>query len=108
MQKHIVYLATDANRAYIAVDYCQNIAHRLFELSQSGMPFFSGNARIGRIVYMEEFATIEEAHKRKDELSAYTHMMKERIIRRSNPNWLNIAPIAALSRHKKVVAYASA
>jgi hypothetical protein len=54
---------------------------------------------------MEEFASFEEAQKRKSELLMYTPMMKERIIRRNNPNWLNIVG-TYVNANKKAVVYA--
>ncbi|HMR19726.1 MAG TPA: hypothetical protein PKA53_10550 [Sphingobacterium sp.] len=90
MKKHFVYLATDANRTYIEVGYCDNILHRFLELQQTGMTLFLGRARFSRIVHTEEFRSFEDAQKRKLELGRYTHMMKERIIRKNNPNWLSI------------------
>lgn len=105
MKKHIVYLATDANRAYIEADYCSDIIHRFLEFQQSINSPFAIKAKVSRIVYTEEFQTFEAAQKRKLELNMYTHMMKERIIRKGNPNWLNIIPSINTS-NKKVVVYA--
>jgi putative endonuclease len=90
---------------YIEAGYCEHIAHRLFEMQQASTPLFPGRPKLGRIVYMEEFASFEEAQKRKSELLMYTPMMKERIIRRNNPNWLNIVG-TYVNANKKAVVYA--
>ncbi len=91
MKKHIIYFATDANRINIEVGYCTNIL----------------DIKFNRIVYTEEFRSFDEAQKRKLTLHTYTHMMKERLIRKYNPNWLNIVrtPLI-LDTPKKIVAYA--
>ncbi|GEM_PF-396734 len=96
MKRHIIYLATDANRINIEVGYCNNIIEQLFPL----------HIELKRMVYMEEFHSFEEAQKRKLALYTYTRMMKERIIRKHNPNWLNIATtVTGLHTPKKVVAH---
>lgn len=43
-----------------------------------------------RVIYKESYRTIEEAQSRLRELENYTRMQAERLIRRSNPNWLNL------------------
>lgn len=91
MKQHIIYFATDANRINIEVGYCTNMA----------------DIKFNRIVYMEKFNSFEEAQQKKLIFHTYTRMMKERIIRRYNPNWLNIVrtPLA-FNTPKKIVAYA--
>lgn len=105
MKKHIIYFVTDANRTVIQVEYCSNIAQRLIELQEVTLGFVCGRAKLCRIVYMEEFINLKDAQRRKLELSSFTHMMKERLIRRQNPNWKNITYISSYE-HKKTVAYA--
>lgn len=105
MHKHIVYLVTDANRTIILADYCVNITQRVIELQEAAVHFMFGKVRLGRVVYTEEFSTLEDAQRRKMELSTYTHMMKERLIRRQNPNWLGIVSAPSFTA-KKAVAYA--
>jgi len=91
MEKHIIYLITDTNRVCIEAGYCTDITHILLELRPDAQSPFSYSAKCNRVVYMEKFNSYEEAQKRKLELGFYTHMMKERLIRKQNPNWLNIA-----------------
>lgn len=105
MQKHIVYLVTDANRRVIQADYCSNITQRIIDLQEAAIRFVFGKARLSRVVYTEEFDSFEDAQLRKMELSTFTHMMKERLIRRQNPNWLGMVSAASLVS-KKAVAYA--
>ncbi len=89
MKRHIIYLTTNANRAYIEIGYCKHTDLASAGICQENLSFFY-TPRTNRIVYIEEFHSFEEAERRKSELSTYTHMMKERLIRRYNPNWLNI------------------
>lgn len=43
-----------------------------------------------RIIYKESYDTFQDAQARISELETYTRMQVERLIRRSNPNWLNL------------------
>jgi putative endonuclease len=43
-----------------------------------------------RLIYQETFDKPELAEARKTELENFTRMQKERVIRRSNPNWVNL------------------
>lgn len=90
MQKHIVYITTDANRIYLEAGYCQDISLKLFELQNSTNSFMARGPKFSRIVHTEEFETYEAAEKRKKELNSYTRMQHEKLIRKFNPNWLGI------------------
>lgn len=90
MRKHIIYLATDANRAAIEANYSQDHIPQFTE-QQFGLYHRSNTAlKLNRIIYTEEFATMEAAQKRLIEVKSFTRMQKEKLIRRNNPNWLNI------------------
>lgn len=43
-----------------------------------------------RLIYQEIHESLGAAKSRLQELQGYTRMQKERIIRRSNPNWVNL------------------
>lgn len=43
-----------------------------------------------RLIYQEIHESLDAAKTRLQELQGYTRMQKERIIRRSNPNWVNL------------------
>lgn len=101
MQKHIIYIAADANRTYLEVDYCQDIALKSFEIQSFKTNFLSKTPKLTRIVYMEICDTFEMAQRRKTELVNYTKMQKDKLIRRKNPNWLSIIAIN-FSTNKKV------
>lgn len=103
MQKHIIYITTDANRMFIEAGYCQDITLKVFEMQQSFSTFLSSAPKFCRIVHTEEFNSFESAQKRKNELNNYTHTQKQRLIRKYNPNWLGINPINAPVTKKAVV-----
>ena len=105
MQKHIIYITTDANRVYLEAGYCQDMSLKLFELQDSATSFSSRIPKFSRIVHTEEFDTYEAAERRKNELNSYTRMQKEKLIRRYNPDWLGM-PALDTAIMKKAAVYA--
>ena len=103
MQKHIVYITTDANRVYLEAGYCEDITIKLMELQNSGSSFMIRGPKFSRIVHTEEFDSFEKAERRRLELNGYTRMQKEKIIRRYNPNWLSIHAIDTAVINKAAV-----
>lgn len=83
MIKYNVLILTDNNRK-----------HLTFNLNLSEISDMQTNAREAnspqRIIYEESYHSYEAAQSRLNELESYTRMQAERLIRRSNPNWLNI------------------
>lgn len=105
MQRHFIYITSDANRIYLEAGYCQDITLQLFELQQASSSFMPTTPKFSRIVYMEEFDSLELAQKRKNEINSFTKMQKERLIRKMNPNWLAVNHVDNIV-NKKVVVYA--
>lgn len=103
MQKHIIYIAADANRTYLEVDYCQDIALKSFEIQSFKTNFLSKTPKLTRIVFTEICDTLEIAQRRMSELNNYTKMQKDRLIRRNNPNWLSIPAINYVTNKKVAV-----
>lgn len=90
MKKCFVYITTDANRIYLEAGYCEDLALKLFELQEAARHTSLLGSKFTRIIHVEEYDSMEQAEKRTQELNSYTHMQKERLIRRYNPNWLGI------------------
>ncbi len=105
MQRHYIFITSDANRIYLEAGYCQDVNLQLFEIQQAGSSFMAKAPKFSRIVYVEEFDNQEAAIRRKNEINVYTKMQKERLIRKSNPNWLSITNYD-MNTNKKVVVFA--
>jgi len=88
----LVYIATDSNRSVLLVGISDN--PEKIRRAEQGLPGFGGTpwTPAHRWVYYEAYPTAEAAQRRQAELSRYTRMQKERLIRRQNPNWLSLNP----------------
>lgn len=85
-----IYILTDSNRNCLHVgmtDDLQKAANTYRELTSL---FFDSYSNVSRLVYHESFTDDADALRRFRELSHYTRMQKERLIRRYNPNWLDL------------------
>jgi putative endonuclease len=100
MKKHHIYIATDPNRTYVEAGYTQDLISQSANIQFQSSHSMGKLAKFNRIVHLEEFASFDNAQKRLIELSQFTRMQKERLIRKHNPNWLNINPsITVMNNH---------
>lgn len=102
METHIIYIITDSNRACLEVEYCTDMPVRLAEISSTSTTLFSGSPKLSNVVYMKTFESKEKALSYYDMLRNFTRMQREKLIRLSNPNWLNLqfADIQKTSYHR--------
>lgn len=87
-----VVLVTDNNRQFLEGILTQDISLLLQELAEVRENQLIGKPMLTRVVYEETFATESMANKKLLELKTFTRMQRERLIRKQNPNWLNLYP----------------
>lgn len=107
MSKFIVYIRTDNNRRHFDIDFTSNIADVAFAIQQSNSFIFQQGPNLNRIIYTETFANLECAKKKMNELCCYTNMQLERLIRKHNPNWINLYPLPHHVVAKRATYYAA-
>lgn len=102
-----ILIVTDSNRNFLEVVLTNDLLYTIQDIYTSHQTLFSTTHRLTRIVYEELFTSESAANKRLIELKSYTRMLRERLVRRRNPNWLNLYPIRPMPLgNKKVVVYA--
>lgn len=85
-----IYILTDSNRSSLhvgMVDDLKNVPKTYRDLT--GL-FLDDYSTVFRLVYHEALPTFAAALRRLQELNGYTRMQKERLIRKHNPNWLDL------------------
>jgi len=85
-----IYILTDTNRNCLHVGMTDGIHQAAKSYRQLHGLFFDGRSMTSRLVYYEMFPCNADALRRFNEVSRYTRMQKERLIRRRNPNWLDL------------------
>ncbi|MEC3881701.1 GIY-YIG nuclease family protein [Parapedobacter sp. 10938] len=92
-----IYILTDSNRNCLHVGMTDDLQKAAKTYRELNGLFFEAISNVSRLVYHEAFTNEEEALLRFKELSRYTRMQKERLIRRRNPNWLALGIPAAMA-----------
>jgi len=107
MNKYYTYIATDSNRRFLQTGISNDLGSVYNDLYSNQEPTLFSFAMLNRIVMIETFSSQIEAERRLKELSGMGRIVKERLIRKSNPNWLSLCPNAPKIRsNKKAVVYA--
>lgn len=79
-----------------------NLHHAANTYQELTALFFGGSSQISRLVYHELLPSAEMALSRFTELSGYTRMQKEKLIRGSNPNWTNLmSPLRLTANNRR-------
>jgi len=98
-----VYILTDSNRRCLHVGMTDNLYNAANTYQELTELFFGGSPKVSRLVYHEVHPSPETALSRFTELSGYTRMQKEKLIRKHNPNWVNLMPplsLKPIDRHR--------
>ncbi|HUH18392.1 GIY-YIG nuclease family protein [Albibacterium sp.] len=97
--KQFIYILTDSNRKNLHVGLTHDLAYTMNYYKEMHSLFFDGNKKVSRLVYFEELGSLELALKRFKEVSIFTRIQKEKLIRLNNNNWndLSIQPYATVS-----------
>lgn len=95
--ENYIYILTDSNRSFLHVGMTDNLQEATRTHRELTRLFFNTQSNASRLVYHEALPSDSAALLRFKEVSGYTRMQKERLIRRYNPNWLDlgIAPTRA-------------
>jgi len=87
-----VYLLTDVRRAEFSCGICSNLSNflRLMDETLKLAPR-SGDPGPTRLVYLEGIESHFQAGETLEKISCFTRAQKEKLIRRANPNWTDLA-----------------
>ncbi|MCL7986990.1 hypothetical protein M8998_03435 [Sphingobacterium sp. lm-10] len=102
-----IVILTDSNRRYLEVLITNNLSDVLQHMSVLQQTQMNITTQLTRVVYEETYATENCAMDRLKELYAYTRMQRERLVRRQNPNWLNLHPVKPMCSMYNSTHYAS-
>src|SRR5690606_42043371 len=96
-----IYILTDSNRSCLHIGMAQDLDRAIRTYKTMTGIFFDSRPQVSRLVYYETCLSEEAALRRFSELSRYTRMQKERLIRKHNPNWVDLG--LATSRSNRVI-----
>jgi len=88
--KKFVYIVTDRNRTSLHVGMSADLIKTLDFYKKMPSLFFDSGQQLTRLVYFEEFRTEAQALSRFKNVSRFTRMQKERLVRSCNPDWIDL------------------
>jgi len=88
--KSFVYIITDRNRNNLHVGLCSDLMKTLQFYSEMPTLFFDSSKHLNRLVYFEEIVSEDQAMDRFKYVSTFTRAQKEKVIRSTNPNWIDL------------------
>lgn len=104
--KQFVYILTDCNRKCLHVGLTDDLLKTVSFYKEHKQLFFDVASQVSRLVYFEEFNREDAATSRFNLLATFTRSQKERLIRSSNKDWLDLSlqlgqePLYVTSGHR--------
>jgi putative endonuclease len=92
----IYILSSLSGTLYIGVT--NNLVRRVWEHKMKLIGGFTKKYNCNRLVYYEEYIDINEAIKREKQLKNWSRKKKEELIRRINPEWMDLLKEPQLDR----------
>ena len=78
---------TNKNKTVIYIGVTSNLLKRIYQHKTKTFKGFSSKYNCDKLVYFEEFNSIEQAIQREKQLKAGNRNTKEKLINEENPNW---------------------
>jgi predicted GIY-YIG superfamily endonuclease len=95
--KQFIYILTNNNRNSFQVGLTQDLSHTMHYYKEQYQQYYNRAKAAARLVYVEAIDSSEEAAGKLAALTAFTQPQKERLIRRSNPNWTDLSQPGSLA-----------
>ena len=84
---YYVYMLTTVNHSVLYIGVTNTLARRVFEHKTNIGSSFTQKYNVDKLVYYENFDSVEDAIKREKVLKKWNRSWKERLIKEVNPNW---------------------
>ena len=90
LNKHFVYLMTNASNTVVFTGRTNNLERRLQEHRKKRSGDFAQRDKINKLVYFESFSSAPEAQLREHQIKTGPRRKKDALISLANPDWLNL------------------
>ncbi|MCQ2410793.1 MAG: GIY-YIG nuclease family protein [Elusimicrobiaceae bacterium] len=92
-----VYILTTKNNKMLYIGVTNNLIRRVYEHKQGLVEGFTKKFHIKKLVYYEQFSTIQDAISREKVLKEWNRAWKNHLIDLFNPSWRDLYEEIALS-----------
>ena len=87
----LVYILTNKNNTVLYTGVSSELIRRILEHKTKQFPkSFTAKYNLDKLVYFENFHSIEEAIAREKQLKASNRLTKEKLINSINPEWIDL------------------
>jgi putative endonuclease len=90
-----VYILASRIGGTLYIGVTSDLIKRVYEHRTAGVPGFTSEHGVYRLVYFEQFDDIENAIRREKRLKKWNRAWKIRLIEERNPNWDDLYPAVA-------------
>ena len=90
MKNPYVYFLTNKNNTVIYIGVTSNLVKRIYEHKTGKYKGFSFKYNCNKLVYYEQFSTINDAIAREKQLKSGSRKRKEALINQENSGWLDL------------------
>lgn len=85
-----VYIMTNRKDGTLYIGVTNNLARRAYEHRQKLAPGFTQKYNLGRLVYHEEYSSIQDAFNREKNMKEWNRAWKVELIENVNPTWRDL------------------
>ncbi|MFM9873153.1 MAG: GIY-YIG nuclease family protein [Fimbriimonadaceae bacterium] len=86
-----VYILSNKRNGTLYIGVTSDLNRRIAEHKAKFIKGFSKTHQLTKLIYYEEFPTIEEAILREKQLKKWSRVWKIRLIEQANPSWEDLA-----------------
>ena len=90
MKSYWIYIITNSNDTVLYTGVTDNIERRLYEHENKLIKGFSSKYNLHKLVYLQEFASPNEAIAAEKRIKGWTRKKKNQLVESTNPFWKNI------------------
>lgn len=91
-----VYLLSSRPLGTLHTGMTADLAKRVWERKAKAVPGFTAKYRVGRLVWYERHASLEETFARERQIKKWKRAWKIQLIEADNPHWVDLYPSIAL------------
>ena len=87
---YYIYILTNTYNTTLYVGVTSDLLKRIYQHKHKVADGFTKKYNLSKLVYFEEFSSIEEAIKREKYLKGKTRSFKDSLINSLNPKWIDL------------------
>ena len=92
MKKPAIYIITNYHNTTLYIGVTSHIQQRIYQHKNKQIKGFSAKYNADKLVYFEQFDSMEDAILREKRLKNWHRAWKDRLISEFNPDWVDLYP----------------